>query len=264
MSINEVLLNKKALKSKSSYMYFENDFLKLLKNITIEICILSVVYIVYCIKYLNLLNAVWYLYLFIFISYAMFVYSYIDIRFGLLNKKFKNNIPKTIRLIRYYLTHTKNIDKAIDRTIERTPRNTKKVVMLMQEALQNDSPEERFKTLKKQLHNASWSSILFDVILQSKLHGNEIGRNLNELANIVEFQNIQQEYDNVELLGSQAFVWILPFIGIPLIQGFNEFLFNAMEAQNIYSNVSSSLEVAKILLISNILTIFLSWIRKNS
>ena len=263
VSIRKLLINKKITKSKNSYMYFDNELRKLIMAITIEVSILLSIYILYCIRYLYLLNSVWYIYLFTFISCIIFIYSYLDIRIGLINKKFKNNIPKTIRLIRYYLVHTKNIDKAMDRVLERTPKNTKKVVLLIQNAIQHSYPSEELKKLKARL-NSSWSSILFDVILQSKLHGNDISKNLNELANVVEFQNIQQEYDNVELLGGQIFVFLLPLIGIPFVQLFNDFLFEAMEAQNIYTSLSSSIEVAKILMVTNILTLFLSWIRKNS
>ena len=232
-------------------------------QVFIEIIIISAAYALYCFKFFH---GIWYLNILIIFSTILFGLNYLDIRLEILSKKFRDDVPKTVRRLRYHLLDTKNISKALEKTVKRSPQTTKYYMERLNKAVDSLEYEKEIEEIKK-LTKAEWLKMLCNIIVYCKKNGDEeqvISNNLSKITRIVEFINVQQGLDNAEILWTQIFVFIIPLVGIPLVQMFNNVLFQAMEQQNVYLNYQASIKAATILLVSNVSTLFISWMRKNS
>lgn len=232
-------------------------------RVLIEIIVSSLLYALYCYHFFH---GIWYLDILVALSTVLFAVNYLDIRLELLEKKFRDDVPKTVRRLRYHLLDTKNISKALKKTAKRAPATTRYYMEKLSAAV--DSLEYRKELEKvKDLTKAEWLKMLCNILVYCKAHGDEdqvISSNLSKVTKIVEFVNVQQGLDNAEILWTQIFVFVLPLVGIPLVQSFNSIIFEAMEQQNLYMNYQANIKAATILLVSNVSTLFISWMRKNS
>lgn len=231
-------------------------------RVLIETIVISLVYAFYC---YNFFHGIWYLNVLVIFSTILFAINYLDIRLELLAKKFRDDVPKTVRRLRYYLLDTKNISKALKKTVKRSPNTTRYYMEKLSEAVDSLDYKKEIEKVKD-LTKAEWLKMLCNILVYCKKNGDEeqvISNNLSKVTKIVEFVNVQQGLDNAEILWTQIFVFILPLIGIPLVQAFNGIIFEAMEQQNLYMNYQANVKAASILLVSNISTLFISWMRKN-
>lgn len=232
-------------------------------KISFELLIFGSLYTAYCYYYFH---GIWYLNVLILISALIFMFNYLDIRFELLNKKFRNDIPKTIRKLRYYLIHTKNIGKALGKTYDKSPDTTKKYIEKLKYIVDSEDIKGNMNKFKESIP-LEWLKMLCDLVYYCAVNGDKdqnTSKNLSRITNIIEFTNIEQGLDNAEILWAQIFVFFVPLIGIPCIKTFNSSMMAVLEQPNIYAMQEAGIMAAKILLISNISTLFLSWIRKNS
>lgn len=246
--------------SATSYNYIDA---KKVFQITLEVFFITFVYVAYCFYFFY---GTWYLNIFVLLSGLIFGYTYIDIRIELIENKFKNEFTRATRKLRYYLIHTKNITKAVEKTIDKAPESAKGYFRELLSSLNSYDVKAACDELKIRFPH-DWLKMLSNLMYYCKINGDNeksVSKNLSKLTNIIEFQNLQQGYDNVELLGAQIFVFVLPIIGIPLVQSVNSVFMNAVEQPNIYAMQEANIEAAKILFVANIGTLFLSWLRKNS
>lgn len=232
-------------------------------QIIIEMAVLGVIYVLYCFKFFQ---GIWYLHILIVISTLIFLWNYLDVRLELIKRQATNDIPKTTRKIRHYLTHTKNISKALDLTEKKAPATTKHQINRMKNAINSPNPKEEMDKFTKSVSD-EWLKIESKLIYYCKINGDvdqSVSKNLNKVTNIIDFVNLQQGLDNAEILWSQIFVFILPLVGLPYIQYFNDMLFESFEQTNLYLTTGANIEAAKILFMSNLFTVFIAWIRKNN
>ncbi len=251
------------IEKKMMYMNTASVNRKKALQIVIELLVAETIYLLYCIYFFS---GIWYLNVFIVFSGIIFAYAYIDIRLELIQNRFRKDVPKTIRKLRYYLIHTKDISKALHKTYEKAPISTKKYIKDIQEAIDGIQPQKDIEFLRKKIP-FEWLKMICNLSYYCKVNGDKAestSSNFSRITNIIEFQNLRQGLDNVELVGSQIFVSVLPLIGIPLIQTVNQSFLTAVGQGGLYNAQLDSIQAAKILFISNMFTIFLSWLRKNN
>jgi hypothetical protein len=232
-------------------------------QITIEMCVLGILYFIFSSQFFK---GIWYLYVLIIISTISFMLTYLDVRLELIKKKVKSDIPKTTRKIRHYLVLTKNISKALGFAAQKSPETTVDYVQKMKVAVDSKDPKLALEELKKS-SSEEWVKLECSLINYCKINGDKdktISKSLNKVTNIIDFVNIQQGLDNAEILWAQIFTFLLPILGIPGIQYMNDFMFKSLDQANLYLDNRANVIAAQILLISNILTLFISWIRKNN
>lgn len=233
-------------------------------QLLIEASIFGVLYIVYC--YYVFHGELWYLDVLIFISTILFIYNYLDIRIEWIKKKAIKDVPKTIRKLRYYLIGTQNLEKALELTEKAVPDSTKPFITRLKEAVES---EDYIKNIEKMKNStkSEWMKIICTLIRGYKENGDEqkaITNNLKKTTRNIEFINLQQGLDNSALLGFQIMLFFLPLIGIPGIQLFNRQLLNAFDQIQLMGSLETKIMAGKIILVSNIFTLLLSWARKNS
>ena len=272
--IKAAIESQKSKKRDWPIQYIENQLVKInlsyshrnakkAVQITIEMCALGILYFIFSSQFFK---GIWYLKLLIVISTIIFMLTYLDVRLELLKKKVKGDIPKTTRKIRHYLVLTKNISKALKLAAQKSPETTRDYVQKMKEAVDSKDAKAAIEELKKS-SSEEWIKLECNLIHYCKVNGDKdktISKNLSKVTNIIDFVNLQQGLDNAEILWAQIFVFILPILGIPGIQYMNNFMFESLEQSNLYLSNSANVIAAQILLISNILTLFISWIRKNN
>jgi len=89
-----------------------------------------------------------------------------------------------------------------------------------------------------------------------------ISNNLKRLTNIVTFLNIEQGYNDAELLGMQIFVFFAPFIVTPMTRWYNAGLLTDFNTVDIYRSIEARSLTAIMLFISCVGAIFIHWMRK--
>lgn len=275
MEVIKIAIESQKLKKKNFIVrYIENKLVKINLNssykntkkaiqIIIEMCVLGIVYLIFSSQFFK---GIWYLNLLIVVSTIIFMFTYLDVRLELLKKKVKADIPKTTRKIRHYLVLTKNISKALGLATQKSPETTRDYVQKMKVAIDSKDAKTAIEELKKS-SSEEWLKLECNLIHYCKVNGDKdktISKNLNKVTNIIDFVNLQQGLDNAEILWAQIFVFSLPILAIPGIQHINNFMFESIEQSNLYMTNGANVIAAQILLISNILTLFISWIRKNN
>lgn len=239
-----------------------NFNLKSALKISIEVLIIGVFYFLYC---HNFFKGIWYLELLIIISTIIFMFNYIDIRLELIQNRFRSDIPKTIRKLRFYLIHTQNISKALEKTILKSPDSTKIYMQKLKKAVDSENVIYELNQIKKNT-KFEWLNMLCTLVQFSKIYGDKdkiASKNFKRVINVIELININKGRDNAEMVGSQIFIFIMPLICIPGIQYFQKFLTESLGTPNVALNQNSMIKAAQILLISNLLSLFIAWIRKN-
>lgn len=240
---------------------------KLALRIAYETLAIGIAYSIYS---SFLFGGTWYLDIIKAMSVVVFMYCYIDIRLELIRNKIKNDVPKTIRKIRYYLIHTGNIDRALEKTYKRAPLTTKPFIGKLIDALKKDDVPKALSKLKAEC-TEDWFKILCGPIEYCKLYGDTqteegklISNSIDRITRLVETINLQKGLDDVEMLGFQVAIFILPLLGVPILQAFNKELLLAMEQPDLYASLVAQNKVAIMFILSNIFTLLCSWVRKNS
>lgn len=232
-------------------------------KLTTELLVVGGMYALYCYYFFH---GIWYLNALIILSTLVFMGCYLDRRLESIHSKSQSDIPKTTRKLRYYLIHTKNINKALEKTEVKAPQTTKLYIQKMKDVLENKDMKSNMDKLKKEI-KAEWLKMICNLVYYCKVNGdseNVVTSNLSRVTTVIEFINLQQGLDNASLKGAQNFVLFVPLIAIPGIQIFNSSLFNALDNPGLIDTVSSQRMAAGILLFSNIATLFISWIRKST
>lgn len=236
---------------------------KLAVRIMLEMLIAGGIYSLYCYYFFH---GIWYLDVLIVLATIVFMGCYLDRRLENIHAKTQSDIPKTTRKLRYYLIHTKNINKALEKTELKAPDTTRMYIRKMKDAVASKDIKGNIDKLKKEI-KAEWLKMISNLVYYCKINGdsdNIVTSNLSRVTNVIEFINLQQGLDNASLKGAQNFVMFVPLIAIPGIQLFNTSLFNALDSPSLIDTLSSQTMAAGILLFSNIATIFISWIRKST
>lgn len=236
---------------------------KVALKIVIEMAVIGILYLSYCFYFFH---GIWYLDFLIAASTFTFLFCYLDMRLEGMENQFKRDIPKTVRKFRYYLLNTKDISKALEKTCARAPDTTRKYFQELKEAVDSSDLQGEIEKLKENTA-FEWLKMLCDLVYYYKVNGDKecvVTRNMGRMTKIIEFVNIQQSLDNVQLIFAQKFVVFLPLLGIPGVQLFYRFLLNVLDQPDLYLMQTAGIMAAQILLLSNLANIFISWIRKNN
>jgi hypothetical protein len=78
----------------------------------------------------------------------------------------------------------------------------------------------------------------------------------------VTFLNIEQGYNDAELLGMQVFVFFAPFLVIPMTKWYNSSLLIDLNLGNIYQSIEAQNLTAIMMVISGLGALFIHWMRK--
>jgi hypothetical protein len=209
------------------------------------------------------------------ISTLIFAYLCEQSYFEIYEKKIKKDLPNTLKKLTHYYNHYKgNIMPALDDTISRCPKSNRIYILRIKEALLKADYERHIEDLEKRMPTI-WLKMLCRLILFAKenggvvskdkdksFNGDVISSNLKRLTSIVTFLNIEQEYNDAELLGMQIFVFFAPFLVIPMTRWYNTNLLTDLNMGDIYGSIQAQSLVAIMLSISNIGAIFIHWMRK--
>lgn len=223
----------------------------------------------------KLFNDIWYHKLMCIVSTLVFMYLCEQVYFEMLEKRMKKDLPNTIKKLVHYYNHYKgNINAALQDTAEKCPKSSRVFMIKIKESLQKPDYEAQIGKLERTMPSV-WLRMLCRLLLYAKINGNGaaennninsgddvISNNLKRLAGIVTFLNIEQSYNDAELLGMQIFVLFAPFVVIPLSRWYNTSLLADMNMGDIYKSVQAQSLTAIILLTSNAGALFINWMRK--
>lgn len=236
---------------------------KLAGRIFLEMVVLGLVYLIYSYTFFH---GIWYLNAMVIISTLIFLSCYLDLRLEQVHKKTQEDIPRTTRKLRFYLLNTGNINRALEKTIEKAPDTTKRYLQSMKDATESQDVKLSMDKVKKEI-KAEWLKMVCNLVSHYKEHGDAEGivtQNLGKVTNIIEFINLQQGLDNASIMSAQMFVFFGPIIALPAIEAFNKQMLAALESPVLIEMESQKAMAAVILLLSNIFTLFISWVRKSS
>lgn len=237
-------------------------------QITLESIILGLAYfsIVYAI-----FSQIWYLKTFTFISTAMFMKIYLDVRLELMAMRINKDLPKMIRKVTHYLISTEgNMIKALEKAELAVPVSTRVYITKTLIALKSDAPDLQIEALKTKTHSR-WTRMFYDMTLYGKKYGDKtaeenriISQNLKKITQITSYINLKRGYDNVELLWMEVFTFFLPTIVIPITQQYYAIVHADMGGSAIYQSLDAQNLAAQIFFLANLATLFIDWLRKDS
>ncbi len=177
----------------------------------------------------NTFRGLWYHKVLCLLSTLIFAYICEQSYFEIYEKRIKKDLPNTLKKLTHYYNHYKgNIMPALEDTISRCPKSNRIYVLRIKEALLKADYERHIEELEHRMPTI-WLKMLCRLILFAKENGGAvpnnndrtlkvdvISSNLKRLTNIVTFLNIEQGYNDAELLGMQIFVFFAPFLIIPM------------------------------------------------
>lgn len=242
------------------------------KKLLILLLILGGLYFLFA---YSLFSDIWYHKLMCAASTLVFVYLCGQVYFEMLEKRIKRDLPNTLKKLVHYYNHYKgNLNAALQDTIERCPKSNRIYMIKIMDALQKPDYEEQIEKLEGTMPSI-WLKMLSRLLLFAKANGGRvmdgsdkvsnddvISSNLKRLTGIVTFLNIEQSYNDAELLGMQIFVFFAPYIVIPLSKWYNTSLIVDLNMGDIYKSVQAQSLTAIILLTSNVGALFIHWMRK--
>lgn len=220
-------------------------------------------YMGYCYYFIH---GVWYLNLLAMVSSILFGYTVVLFYLEKKKQRFNAAMPQCMKQFRYYLLQTHNVSKAMRRTIEKAPKETKYCLERLQEALEALDLKAGIDKVKQTCPN-EWMSLFCTLVYYSKQNGDqdgEVSKNLNRCSHIISFLNLQHEMDDAAVEWAQIAVFLLPILGIPLVQLFNAQLFEALGQTNVYHERVCQMMTAQLLIVSNLSTLFIAWVRRSS
>lgn len=231
--------------------------------------------VLYFIFAYNTFNGLWYHKVLCVLSTLIFVYLCEQSYFELYEKRIKKDFPNTLKKLTHYYNHYKgNIMPALEDTISRCPKSNRIYVLRIREALLKVDYERHMEELEHRMPTI-WLKMLCQLILFAKenggtvsdssdkaLNSDVISSNLKRLTNIVNFLNIEQGYNDAELLGMQIFVFFAPLMVIPITKWYNTSLLIDINIGDIYGSIQAESLIAIMLLISDLGALFIYWMRK--
>lgn len=208
-------------------------------------------------------------------STMTFVYLCGQSYFEMYEKRIKRDFPNTIKKFTHYYNHYKgNVIPALEDTIARCPKSNSVYILKIKEALLRPDYEKQIEELESKMPTV-WLKMLCRLILFAKENGgvvlentgkpenrNVISNNLKRLANIVTFLNIEQGYNDAELLGMQIFVFFAPFLVIPITKWYNASLLIDLNLSDVYGSIQGQSLTAIMLFVSGFGALFIYWMRK--
>ncbi|HYE08802.1 MAG TPA: hypothetical protein VEF53_01335, partial [Patescibacteria group bacterium] len=209
------------------------------------------------------------------LSTLIFTYLCEQSYFEIYEKRIKKDFPNTLKKLTHYYNHYKgNIIPALDETISRCPKSNRIYILRIKEALLKPDYEGHIEELERRMPTI-WLKMLCRLILFAKenggavpgdngktLNGDVISGNLKRLTSIVTFLNIEQEYNDAELLGMQVFVFFAPFLVIPMTKWYNASLLIDLNIGDIYGSIQAQSLTAIMLFVSDLGALFIYWMRK--
>lgn len=223
----------------------------------------------------NTYGGLWYHKVLCFFSTLVFVYLCEQSYFEIYEQRIRKDLPNTLKKLTHYYNHYKgNIIPALDDTISRCPKSNRIYIIKMKEALMKPDCERQVEELEKKMPTI-WFKMLCRLVLFAKENGGTvpekdgkasgedvIANNLKRLTNIVTFLNIEQGYNDAELLGMQIFVFFAPFMVIPVTRWYNTSLLIGVNMEGIYRSVQAQSLTAIMMFISGMGALFIHWMRK--
>lgn len=201
-------------------------------------------------------------------STLIFVFLCKESYFELYEKRIKKDLPDTLKKLTHYYNHYNgNIIPALEDTISRCPKSNRIYVIKIKEALMKPDYQRQIEELEDKMP-VIWLKMLCRLILSAKENGGKsyggdvVSNNLKRITNIVTFLNIEQGYNDAELLGMQIFVFFTPFLVIPLTKWYNTSLLSDLNMGDIYGSIQAQGLTAIMMFISGIGAIFIHWMRK--
>ncbi len=237
--------------------------------------VLAILGTIYLLFAYSTYSGLWYHKVLCVFSTLIFVYLCGQIFFELKEKRIKKDMPNTLKKLTHYYNHYKgNILPALEDTINRCPRSNRIYILKIKEALMKPDHERQIEELEKKMPTV-WFKMLCRLVLFSKDNGGAasgekgridrvdvISNSLRRLANIVTFLNIEQGYNDAELLGMEIFVFFAPFLVIPITRWYNSSLLIDLNLEDIYGSVQGQSLTAIMMFISGIGALFIHWMRK--
>lgn len=231
--------------------------------------------LIYGIITLTLFHKTWYHKVLSVFSTMIFIFVSTDMYFELLEKRIKKDIPSTLKMLSHYYTHYQgNVVPALNDTIDRCSKNNKVFLSLLRDALTAPDCEKQVAQLEEAMPSV-WLKMLCRIMLFAKENGGRaaspeqrevkvdvIARNLKRLNSVLMQLNIEQEFNDVELMGMQLFVFSFPYFIIPISQWYNSSLLSDMNIGLIYDSVQAQNLVAIMMIVGNLGTVFIHWMRK--
>jgi len=223
----------------------------------------------------NTFSGLWYHKVLCVFSTMIFVYLCGQSYFEIYEKRIKSDLPNTLKKLTHYYNHYKgNIVPALEDTISRCPKSNRVYIVKIKEALSVPDYERKIGELEQKMPTI-WLKMLCRLILFAKENGgmvlekdnkfsgeDVISNNLKRLTNIVTFLNIEQGYNDAELLGMQIFVFFAPFLVIPVTKWYNASLLIDLNMSDIYGSIQAQNLTAILMFISGLGALFIHWMRK--
>lgn len=223
----------------------------------------------------NTFSGLWYHKVLCIISTLIFVFLCEQTYFEIYEKRIKQDLPNTLKKLTHYYNHYKgNIIPALEDTISRCPKSNRVYLIKIKEALLQPDYESQIEELEHKMPTI-WFRMICRVILFAKQNGgvfiesseksssgDVISDSLKRLTNIVTYLNIEQGYNDVELLGMQVFVFFTPFLVIPMTKWYNTSLLIDLNMGDIYGSVQAQNLTAIMIFISAFGSLFIYWMRK--
>ncbi|HYF75326.1 MAG TPA: hypothetical protein VD757_01955 [Candidatus Nitrosocosmicus sp.] len=220
-------------------------------------------------------RGLWYHKLLCAFSALIFTYLCEETYFELYEKRIRMDLPSTLKkLTHYYNLYKGNIVPALEDTISKCPVSNRVFIVKMREALGKTDYVRQIGVLENQMPTV-WMKMLCRIVLFAKENGGAaageaqkirkedvIASSLKRLTNIATFLNIEQGYNDAELLGMQIFVFFTPFMVIPVTRWYNTSLLIDFDMGGIYNSVQAQSLTAVMLFISSFGALFIHWMRK--
>ncbi|HYE82545.1 MAG TPA: hypothetical protein VEG39_10340 [Clostridia bacterium] len=248
------------------------------RNISASFLLLSVLILLGACYFLfayNTFSGLWYHKVLCVFSTLIFVYLCEQSYFEIYEKRIRKDLPNTLKKLTHYYNHYKgNIIPALEDTISRCPKSNRIYIMKIKEALMKPDYDRQVEELEHKMPT-TWFKMLCRLVLFAKENGGTIiekdnkapgedviSNNLKRLTNIVTFLNIEQGYNDAELLGMQVFVFFAPLLVIPVTRWYNASLLIDMNTVDIYGSIQAQNLTAILMFISGIGALFIHWMRK--
>lgn len=223
----------------------------------------------------NTFSGLWYHKVLCVFSTIIFIYLCEQSYFEIYEEQIKKDLPNTLKKFTHYYNHYQgNVLPALEDTAVRCPKSNRVYILKIKEALSRPEYERQIEELEHKMPTI-WLKMLCRLVLFAKENGGAvsessrkshsedvISNNLRRLTNIVTFLNIEQGYNDAELLGMQAFVFFAPFLVIPLTKWYNSNLLIDIDMENIYGSIQAQGLSATMLFICGLGALFIHWMRK--
>ena len=230
--------------------------------------VLTILVIIYFLLACSTFKGLWYHRVLCGFSAFIFMYLCKESYFEIYEKRIKRDLPDTLKKLTHYYNHYRgNIIPALEDTVSRCPRSNRIYMIEIREALMKPDYQVQIEELEGKMPMI-WLKMLCRLILSAKENGgmssegDTVANNLKRMTNIITFLNIEQGYNDAELLGMQIFVFFTPFLVIPLTKWYNISLLSGLNIGDIYGSIQAQGLTAIMMFISGVGTIFIHWMRK--